>query len=335
MARIPLGGMSVSDGHCRLHVTCTNVGTALSDVCSSLGANRINITLLTHLAEDGRETCGIAPCLESADGFAGSFLLKRGQGAIESVTVQRDLCILSIFPHDRRPGVAGALLGLLARIGILPSCLAGSLSSLSVSIPFSDAEKVAYGLFETFDFPPTRSPSDWSAACRGRNGLLREIRCSYDERIIKVFSFSRQDGLDFWTVSAPRPELGRMGEALTFLGSLVMGLFFVMAHARPDGGFQFGFCLASTRSGEIEETFARYLPGACIRKNRPVTAISFQGPHFGDRPGITGVLADALQGAGVVPIAVSCAISSVSLVIRSHEADRAVEALRARFKEPS
>ena len=208
MARIKLGGMSISGGHSQLRVTCTNAGNALSDVCSSLGANRINITLLTHLAEDGRETCSTAPCLESSNGFLGCFLLKRGQGAIETVTMQADLCILSVFPHDRRPGVTGALLELLARLEVFPLGVASSPSSISVLIPYPSVEKVVFGLFETFEFPPTKSPADWSPESRGQEGLLREIRCSYEERVIKVCNFSRQSELDFWSVSLPPSQMG-------------------------------------------------------------------------------------------------------------------------------
>ena len=335
MARIRLGGMSISEGHSQLYVTGTNGGNVLSDVCSSLGANRINITLLTHLAENGNEACGTAPCLENADGFFGSFLLKRGEGAVETVYMRGDLCIITLFPHERRPGVAGTLLELLSRLEVLPHGLASSPSSLSVLVPSGSLEKVVYGLFDAFEFPPTRSPSDWGPGCRGNTGVIQEVRCSYEERIIKVYHFSRQSELDLWSVTLPQAAAGDLGSLFIRIGDLFMGLFFAVAQVLPEGRLRLGFCVASARSREMEECLVRYLPGSDFHQHRSVTTVYVQGPHFGDRHGITRVLSDALRQAHVAPLALSCAVSSISLVVSDDEVQRAVDSLGTHFQVPS
>jgi aspartokinase len=51
----------------------------------------------------------------------------------------------------------------------------------------------------------------------------------------------------------------------------------------------------------------------------PVAGIFLHGPHFGDRYGIAQVLTEALEQAHVSLLALSCTISTISIIIRQHE----------------
>jgi hypothetical protein len=55
--------------------------------------------------------------------------------------------ILSIFPHDKRPAVTGALLELLAKEKGLHCGLASSPSAMWVSVSDADTRRVIGGLF--------------------------------------------------------------------------------------------------------------------------------------------------------------------------------------------
>ncbi|MFB0546725.1 MAG: ACT domain-containing protein, partial [Anaerolineae bacterium] len=58
------------------------------------------------------------------------------------------------------------------------------------------------------------------------------------------------------------------------------------------------------------------------------------GPHFGERPGIAGVMFSALASVGINILAISTSISSLSCVINVSDMDEAVWALGEAFELP-
>ncbi len=65
-----------------------------------------------------------------------------------------------------------------------------------------------------------------------------------------------------------------------------------------------------------------------------VAVISVFGPHFGERPGVAGVMFTALAGAGVNILAISTSISTLSCIVDATQLDEAVEALQEAFEQP-
>jgi aspartate kinase len=65
-----------------------------------------------------------------------------------------------------------------------------------------------------------------------------------------------------------------------------------------------------------------------------VGMISIFGPHFGQRPGVAGVMFSALAEAGVNIIAISTSISSLSCIIDVDDMDQAIEAIEEAFEMP-
>jgi aspartate kinase len=68
--------------------------------------------------------------------------------------------------------------------------------------------------------------------------------------------------------------------------------------------------------------------------DREVGAISIFGPHFGERPGIAGIMFSALASVGVNILAISTSISSLSCVVNASDMDEAVQALGEAFELP-
>ena len=66
----------------------------------------------------------------------------------------------------------------------------------------------------------------------------------------------------------------------------------------------------------------------------PVAGIFLHGPHFGDRYGIAHTLVAALEAAHISLLALSCTISSISLIIRQHELAAAQVILGNTFAAP-
>lgn len=65
-----------------------------------------------------------------------------------------------------------------------------------------------------------------------------------------------------------------------------------------------------------------------------VGIVSMFGPHFGERPGIAGVMFSALASAGINILAISTSISSTSCLVDASDMDEAVQALEGAFELP-
>jgi aspartokinase len=335
MSRIRLGGIKISEGRSHLNASCHCGENALTNICSRLAANRINITLLTHVADSGGGHSVSALCTEKEDGFSGYFLLKVKGGQDCTVSMQSDINILSVFPHEQKPAVTGKLLETLAGNGVRLRGLASSPSAMSLLIASPDMARVIDGLFSAFDFPSYPTPLDWHAAYQGKEQVLREIICSYEEQVIKVYNIAQQVDLDLWSLTLPHLQLNSLGAALVGVDGFGIRMPFMVAHPRLQEQLSTSFCFPISHREEVRQELSRHLPQVFPVRHDPVVALSLHGPHFGDRYGITNALVGALQGAAVLPLAVSCAVSTISVVIRSEELERSIQALSGNFTIPS
>jgi aspartokinase len=68
--------------------------------------------------------------------------------------------------------------------------------------------------------------------------------------------------------------------------------------------------------------------------DREVGMIAIFGPHFGDRPGIAGIMFSALASAEINILAISTSISSLSCLIDANRMDDAIQALKQAFAQP-
>jgi len=65
-----------------------------------------------------------------------------------------------------------------------------------------------------------------------------------------------------------------------------------------------------------------------------VGLISIFGPHFGQRPGIAGVMFSALASVGINILAISTSISTLCCIINERDMDEAVQAVEEAFELP-
>jgi aspartokinase len=331
MKKIQLGGIKILEGQSRIESSCDYANDGLARMCHQLGVERINLSLLTHIADDGHGKSATTLCTESASGFAAYFLVKLDASSV--VDVLHNVCILSSFPHDRRPLIAGALFELLARERIYPIALASSPSAISVLTPSADTKSVIDGLFRSFEFPDYRSPIEWHAAYLGKEQMFRDVVGSYEEQDIKVYAILDQTGLDLWTFRLNSMWMGQMGTALRELDGLGLKMPFFVAHWYQDRGLIISLCLAASHREDIRRVIVERLPYAAS-SHRDAAAVFLHGPHFGDRHGIASELTGSLHEAGIKPLAVSCTVHSISVVLKPEDLRPGVHAISTRFHVP-
>lgn len=333
MQKIRLGGIKILEGHSHL-ISCSRNGeNALPEICARLAASGINLAFLTHSEQPDGCAVTTSLCTDGTAGFSGYFLLKMDRRADHEVRLQQDVTIVSVFPHDRKPHVAGEMIEVLASAGIRPQGVASSSSTVSVLVASADVEQTIDLLFQPFEFPTYQSPFDWHAAYRGKEQVLREIICSYEEEIIKIYGMTQLQKLDLWRAKVALSYLARFGHALTALHEHAVSVPFLVGQSGPGMGLQFSFCAPAACADQVRSTLGMHLPGAAFHLGETAAALFLHGPHFGDRPGIASALLQSLEKAGVALLAVSCTISSISVVIREGDIERARQGLQSRFRE--
>jgi aspartokinase len=335
MRKFRLGGIKILEG--RSHLTSSRPAgeQVLPAICSHLAAHQINLPLVTHLVFDQDGGSITSLCTESADTFSSYFLLKLSYGQGSVVKLESAINILSIFPHDQRPAVTGTLLALLLKENTRPHGFASSPSALSVLVSGADTRKVIDGLFDVFEFPAFQSPAEWYTAYERRERLLREVECSYQEKVIKVYNIAHQPNLELWRLSLPWSRLADFGTALTAMDRMGIRMPFLIAQHGQEENLSCGLAFADTHREQARQILALYLPELDLRRRHPVTAFFITGPHFGDRHGITNTMVQTLQNASVSPLAMGCTVSSISLIVRVEDEETSRQVLAASFQVPS
>ncbi len=85
---------------------------------------------------------------------------------------------------------------------------------------------------------------------------------------------------------------------------------------------------------EVLSTIRETVGAKEIVHDQEVGIVSIFGPHFGERPGIAGMMFSALASAGINILAISTSISTASCLIDVYDMDEAVQALQEAFELP-
>ena len=302
-------------------------------ICSPLALNKINLNFLTHISPVEADGSITSLCTEGAAGRATASLVEIHQSRSDTVKLQGDVSIFSIYPHGQQPQVTGGLLHALATKGIALLGLASSPSAISAVVFSGETENAISACFNAFEFPAYRSPSDWYAAYEGKEHLLQKIIASYQEKVIRIYDIVQQSDLDLWSLMVPASWLRELGSAFSALAELKVKMSFVAAVPAPEGRLAFSFCFPRAQAAEIRHGISRQLGNVVLARHEQVAALFIHGPHFGDRYGIANSLASALENGGVSLLAVGCTVSSISVIIPKEDLATAVEALERTFQK--
>ncbi len=332
MTKIQLGGIKILEGRSCAGWACDKAQNPLSDICRNMGVERINLSQVSHLADDGKGRSATCLCTENAAGFTSYFLIRLGTGM--EPRLRRDTTILSVFPHDRRPRVMGALLELAGREDIDALAIASSPSAMSIVVPAQTMKATIDAIFGAFEFPAYGSPLKWETAYVGKEELFKDVVGSYEEQDIKVYAVLDQPNLDLWTLVLDRGDLVRLGPALRQIDDLGAKMPFLTADCSRPEETVLGFCLPTSLRQGVGKALDANLPNA-VCSVQDAAGVFFHGPHFGDRYRIATALTGSLQGADVVPLALSCAVHSISVILAAKDLPGALRVIKAKFHVPT
>ena len=332
MTKIKLGGLKLWEGGAQVVVSPAREEQGLAaNVSGPLAAEKINLTLLSHVSRNRWSEGGTALCVTGALGASCSTLLKVSQGDLESLRLHADVSIISIFPHDRRLDVFGRLLVALVEDGVEVRGLATSPSAIAAVVSDRTVEQGIDTIFRCFEFPSYASAADWRAGWRRPDRSAPEIIASYEERLIKIYGVIEEPDLDLWLLALTVLDLGNLGAALDELGRFGLRLPFLVALPGPGEKLLCAICLATIATDEVERILTAHLPRGTFRRTSPVAALFLHGPHFGDRHGIAHALIQTLERSDTAIFALSCAVSSMSAVISAEDLPAATGAIETAF----
>ncbi len=320
--RIRIGGLKVLEGGaCVVSSSPAAENRLAGQVCAPLALDRINLTLLAHVAGDREVLCTGAAAGESA--FS---LLKYHADPDSSLEFQPGTGVIAVYPHSNRPDIIGTFIRSLARGHILIHALASSPSAITAVISSRRKRSAVEQLFEHFYFPAFASPREFFSAQGPPEEYVQKVVATYQEKVIKVYAIIPRPDLDLWGMSVPTGDvLEGFAETLLDLAALNLSVPFLVAiPGLEHKEFLLSFSLAgaepgSDHGGEVRRLLKKHLPDTRPMRLTPVAGIFLHGPHFGDRYGIALTLLQALEKARVTLLALSCTISSISLIIRQQE----------------
>ena len=158
-----------------------------------------------------------------------------------------------------------------------------------------------------------------------------------DEAKIKVGGIMAATGLATVSIlSLPdRPDVP--GMILHAMGGRNINIEFVVHNVDIDGGGNMTFCIDQKNletAIEVLEGVKALIEAKGISYHPNVATISVFGPHFRERPMISGLMFNAIGTAGINVMAISTSISSCSCVIEADQIENAIRVLHETFEAP-
>ena len=154
---------------------------------------------------------------------------------------------------------------------------------------------------------------------------------------VKVGGIMANSGLATVSIlSLPiRPDVA--GTVLHALGRRSINIEFVVHNLDLEGNGNMTFCIDQKdleAALEVLEGVKPLIEAKGISYHPNVAVISVFGPHFRERPMISGLMFNALGTAGINVLAISTSISSCSCLIQADQAEDAMRALHETFEAP-
>jgi aspartokinase len=157
------------------------------------------------------------------------------------------------------------------------------------------------------------------------------------ERKVKVGGIMVSTGLATVSIlSLPdRPEV--VGPVLHAFGKRSINIEFIVHNLDLEGNGNMTFCIDQKDlevALRVLEGVKPLIEAKGISYHPNVAVISVFGPHFRERPMISGLMFNALGSTGINVLAISTSISSCSCVVQGDRIEDAVRTLHDTFEAP-
>ncbi|MFH1134885.1 MAG: hypothetical protein V1816_02235 [Pseudomonadota bacterium] len=159
----------------------------------------------------------------------------------------------------------------------------------------------------------------------------------YWESRIKTYGFQVTADVRLLEIDLPSSRTADLGQALVDFSEGGKKFLLVLAGPANGGELKINIALRPEDEGRFRETVSSRFQSEAEEfptSGRPVEILQFQGPHFGDRYGIADSAFRALEKGGISPLALTCAGSSIHVVLSPGQAESALALLTEPFEVP-
>ncbi len=154
---------------------------------------------------------------------------------------------------------------------------------------------------------------------------------------VKVGGIMANTGLAMVSIFSIRGRPDVPSIVLHTLGEKNINIEFIVHTLDLEGNGNLTFCIDGKNLGtalELLEGIKSLMEAKAISNHTDVAVISVFGPHFRERPFISGLILNALGMSGINILAISTSISSCSCLIQADQVEDAMRALHETFEAP-
>lgn len=154
---------------------------------------------------------------------------------------------------------------------------------------------------------------------------------------VKVGGIMASTGLATVRILSLPDRPGVVGTVLHALGKRSINIEFIVHNLDLEGNGNITFCINQKDlevALEVLEGVKPLIEAKGISNHPNVAVISVFGPHFRERPMISGLMFNTLGTTGINVLAISTSISSCSCVIQADRIEDAMRALHETFEAP-
>jgi len=158
-----------------------------------------------------------------------------------------------------------------------------------------------------------------------------------NEQKIRVGGIMANTGLAMVSIFSIRGRPEAPSIVLHSLGEKDINIRFVVHTLDPEENGNLTFCIEQKKLDaalELREKIKSMMEAKAISYHSNVTVISVFGPHFREKPFISGLILNALGISGVKILAISTSISSCSCLVPGDQTVEAMRALHETFEAP-
>jgi aspartokinase len=254
--------------------------------------------------------------IESDKGLMLSLLVEEIAG--KSCDHTSECAVLSIFPHKNDPEILIRLMDAFHSNSVKPEAIATSPSTISIVLQENDLNRASTSLFGPFSFSAYRTPEDWSLAQKGKEHIYKEIIATYQEKRPKVY------GLEYY-----------IDQQINYINLQNSSLLSAdVPHEDTSNRPKLTFAASYPDHDCSEEILGICLSNGSDKGENSNIVFSMNGPHFGDRYGISYELLNSLEKRNVDIRCLGCTIASITGVIESSQLDQTIEGIKDCFDVP-
>jgi len=154
---------------------------------------------------------------------------------------------------------------------------------------------------------------------------------------VKVGGIMANTGLATVSIHSIPDRTDVPGIVLHTLGETNINIEFIVHNLDLEGNGNLTFCIDQKNlesALEVLERIKFLIEAKGVSYHPNVAVISVFGPHFRERPMISGLILNALGISGINVLAISTSISSCSCLIQADQVEDAMRALHETFEAP-